>query len=426
MRVETLGVCIRTTVLVALCLACSDARTGTVVEFWALGREGEVVQQLMPEFERRNPGIHVRVQQIPWTAAHEKLLTAFVGEATPDVAQLGNTWVPEMVALDALAPLAERVASSATVEVADFFPGIWDTNVIDGALYGIPWYVDTRLLFYRSDLLERAGYPQPPRTWSEWHDAMRRVSRLEGSRYGAFLPVNEWQPAVILGLQNGSPLLRDGGRFGAFREPAFREAFEFLIQLYREDLTPSARDRQLGNIPQEFARGWFAMYITGPWYIGEFRQRLPEALQDDWMTAPLPGPEPGSPGLSVAGGASLVVFEMSEVKDAAWKLIEYLAETEQQVRFYELMGDLPARISAWEDPVLDDNAYAGAFRVQLDHVQPTPKVPEWEQIATQVLNHVEAAALGSMTIDEALSNLDRVVDGILEKRRWLLARAEGE
>jgi multiple sugar transport system substrate-binding protein len=90
------------------------------------------------------------------------------------------------------------------------------------------------------------------------------------------------------------------------------------------------------------------------------------------------------------------------------------------------MGDLPARISAWEDPVLDDNAYAGAFRVQLDHVQPTPKVPEWEQIATQVLNHVEAAALGSMTIDEALSNLDRVVDGILEKRRWLLARAEGE
>jgi hypothetical protein len=57
--------------------------TTAVVDFWVLGREGEVVQQLVPEFERRTPG--VRVQQIPWSAAHGKLLTAYVGEAMPDV-----------------------------------------------------------------------------------------------------------------------------------------------------------------------------------------------------------------------------------------------------------------------------------------------------------------------------------------------------
>ena len=55
--------------------------------------------QLLPQFHREHPDIHVDVQQIPWTAAHEKLLTAHVGDAFPDFAQIGNTWIPELVAL---------------------------------------------------------------------------------------------------------------------------------------------------------------------------------------------------------------------------------------------------------------------------------------------------------------------------------------
>src|SRR3954464_15805053 len=87
--------------------SCSKASAGskTTLRIWAMGREGEVLSQLVPGFEREHPDIHVEVQQIPWTAAHEKLLTAYVGDATPDIAMLGNTWVPEFVALNALAPL---------------------------------------------------------------------------------------------------------------------------------------------------------------------------------------------------------------------------------------------------------------------------------------------------------------------------------
>src|SRR6478672_2204904 len=95
---------LHTSLFVALCLGCSarpnDDREP--LEFWALGSEGEFVAKLMPEFERRNPNIHVIVQQIPWNAAHEKLLTAYVGESTPDVSLMGNTWMPEFVAIRAL------------------------------------------------------------------------------------------------------------------------------------------------------------------------------------------------------------------------------------------------------------------------------------------------------------------------------------
>jgi len=69
-----------------------------------------VIAQLLPEFTKLHPDIEVRIQQLPWTAAHQKLLTAFAGEATPDLCQLGNTWIPEFVALKALEPLDQSLA----------------------------------------------------------------------------------------------------------------------------------------------------------------------------------------------------------------------------------------------------------------------------------------------------------------------------
>ena len=161
-----------------------------------MGREGEVVTELIPEFERTHPGVRVVVQQLPWSAAHEKLLTAFAGDATPDVCQLGNTWIPEFAAMRALEPLDSRVAASPSIAVADYFGGIWNTNVVDGALLGVPWYVDTRLLFYRRDLLLRAGFDAPPRFWPARFDFSSRNSwatassaaRSENSSFKFFLP----------------------------------------------------------------------------------------------------------------------------------------------------------------------------------------------------------------------------------------------
>ena len=94
--------------VLSTCAKRSDQRE--VVRFWAMGYEGEVVAQLIPEFERLHPDIHVEVQQLPWTAAHEKLLTAFAGDALPDVCSLGNTWISEFALLGALTPLEPYLA----------------------------------------------------------------------------------------------------------------------------------------------------------------------------------------------------------------------------------------------------------------------------------------------------------------------------
>ncbi len=406
------------------CARRGDAET--VVELWAMGREGEVVAELVPAFERRTPGVHVRVQQIPWSAAHEKLLTAYVGDAMPDVMQLGNTWLPELVALGAVAALDARIGASATVRLASYPSGIVDPNVVDGATYAIPWYVDTRVLFYRADLLRAAGHPEPPATWDDWLATLADVKARAGAgRYAILLPMDEWQLPVILALQRGATLLRDGDRWGNFASAPVHDALAFYLGLFDRELAPRAGAAQVANVYQDFAQGYFALYVTGPWNLGEFARRLPPELANAWATAPLPGPDATHPGVSLAGGASLALARRSPHADAAWRFVEYLAEPAQQLALYRLAGDLPARSDAWDDPLLRGDRRAQAFAIQLQHVRSTPKIPEWERIASAVGEHVEAAIRGRASLDDALAALDRDVDAILEKRRWILERAAG-
>jgi multiple sugar transport system substrate-binding protein len=387
-----------------------------------MGREGEVVQQLVPEFERRTPGVRVRVQQIPWSAAHEKLLTAYVGDAMPDAVQVGNTWLPELVALGALAPLDAPLAASASLDATDEFPGVAAATAIDGVRYGVPWYVDTRVLFYRTDLLRAAGYDAPPTTWAAWLEAMARIAGSGGERYAVLLPLTEWEPPVILAWQHGATLLRDGDRYGDFRSPAFRAAFDFYLGLFQRGLAPRASAAQSANLYQDFADGYFSILISGPWNLGELARRLPH-LADAWATAPLPSFSSSVPGVSLAGGASLAVVRTSPRAEAAWRWIEFLAEPAQQLAFWRLTGDLPARPSAWRAGGLGDAPRTAAFWQQLAHVRATPKIPEWERIAHKITAHAESVLRAGTAVDAALAALDRDVDAILEKRRWMLEQA---
>ncbi len=394
-------------------ISCTRQTSPRSIEFWGLGREGEVVAQLVPQFTRET-GIHVDVQQIPWSAAHEKILTAHVGGSLPDCGQVGNTWIPELATIKAVTPLSRRLGRG--VPQQDYFPGIWQTNVIDGVLYGIPWYVDTRLLFYKTDLIAK-----PPRTWSEWVAEMERLKRTS-KRPGfhpMLMPTTEWTVPVALALQRGVVLVDEKGR-ARFDDPRFMEAFSFYLDFYRRGFAPAVSQSQIANLYQQFDDGEFAMFVSGPWDVGNLRQRLPAERQSAWSTAPLPAPD-GTPypGASISGGSSLVLFRQSKKHDAAWQFIEFLSRPDIQARFYELTADLPARRSAWRN--LNDDKVA-AFRTQLERTAALPAVPEMENIVIVLSEYAQLAARGQSGPRETARALDEKVDAMLEKRRWVLSR----
>ena len=116
------------------------------------------------------------------------------------------------------------------------------------------------------------------------------------------------------------------------------------------------------------------------------------------------------------------MFNRSEHKEAAWRLVEFLSRPQQQIRFYHLTGDLPARREAWGDSALSVDPRIGAFRDQLERVVSSPKIPEWEEIRMKLRDRAEQAVYGEVPPDSALALLQRQVERILEKRRWLLSR----
>ena len=394
------------------------------ISFWGMGAEGEAVQKLLPGFFDAHPELKVKTQMIPWTAGQEKLITAYASDNLPDVFQLGNTWIPQFVTLNALEMLDSLILYSKQVKKNNYFEGIWETNVIENSLYGIPWYIDTRVLFYRTDILHKAGLDRAPETWDELYQISKKIKRNlnHPEKYAIYLPTNEWAPFVIFGLQNGANLLREGNTLGDFQAKEFEEAFDFLMKFHKEKLAPIGIS-QVTNVYQAFADEYFSMYISGPWNISEFKKWMTGDLSDCWMTAPLPGPDISRPGLSLAGGSSLVISKRSANKKIAWSLIEFLSEPEIQLKFFKLLNNLPAVKQAWEDSLLQHDPYIQAFFTQFHRVVNTPKVPEWEQIAfSKIQQYAEEAARGNLSVPEALKRLDQDIDRILEKRRWMMSR----
>ena len=146
-----------------------------------MGTEGEKLGEFAKEFMTENPDAKVNVTAVPWDAAHQKIASAIAAKQTPDVSMIGTTWQGEFAKTGALDPTPPDL-----IKKDDFFPGAWDTTVVDDTSYGVPWYVETRVIFYRKDLAaEGRHHRRPPKTWDDLkamakaHEGRRRQAGLQ-------------------------------------------------------------------------------------------------------------------------------------------------------------------------------------------------------------------------------------------------------
>jgi len=392
-------------------------REDDALTIWAMGNEAASLPALLGGIAWPADAPPIAVQPLPWTAAHEKLLTGFAGGSLPSVGQVGNSWIAELAAIGALAP----VPAYARRLLHDQFGAVVDTNRIAGKTWGVPWYVDTRLQFYRKDLFARAGYDGPPPDWAGWKAALHKVKEQAGDgNYALLYPLNEYEQLTTLALSAGARMLHDEGGRGAFSEPEFKAALAFYKSLFDEGLAPRVSMAQISNVWTEFGRGYFSLFLSGPWTIGDLKRRLAPALQDDWGTAVNPGPD--GIGSAAPGGSSLVVFADGAHDKAAWDLVARLTASVAQLALHEATVDLPARRSVWTAAGLMRDPAVAPFRVQLERATALPKVPEWERIVTEMQIVAERMVRGQFSVDEAAREIDARADRLLEKRRWMLEK----
>jgi multiple sugar transport system substrate-binding protein len=143
------------------------------IEVWAMGAEGEALGAFAQSFMDEYPDVTVNVTPVPWDAAHDRIVNAMAGGEVPDVSMVGTTWMGEFATLGGLDPTPSNIDGS------QFFEGAWGTTVVDGTSYAVPWYVETRLLYYRTDLAEGA---EAPATWDDLKEPGRgrRTCRSSG------------------------------------------------------------------------------------------------------------------------------------------------------------------------------------------------------------------------------------------------------
>ena len=243
---------------------------------WGMGAEGDSLKILASDFMKQNPGIHITIQSIPWANAHQKLLTAVAGSQTPDIAEMGTTWMSEFAQTGTL----DTPPSS--FKQSDFFPSAWDTAVLNGAVYGVPWYVDTRVLYYRTDIAQKAGITQAPQNWNELLADAKAMQQKGGSKYGIYLSSNDWETLLPFVWQDSGSVFNSGQY--TLNTPAMIQSLSYLQSFFKSGLTPQVEPPTFDEI-QTFDQGSTPMFFSGPWSIGLIQQEGGAAMKGN---GPLP------------------------------------------------------------------------------------------------------------------------------------------
>ncbi|MFC0672918.1 sugar ABC transporter substrate-binding protein [Brachybacterium hainanense] len=362
---------------------------------WAMGAEGEKLPELLAGFQEQNPDVTVEVTPVPWDSAHDKFTSAIAAGTAPDVAQVGSTWMAEFVGLGALEPTPEEIS------VDDFFTGALDSVTVGDTVYGVPWYVETRVVFYRKDLAEQAGITEPPADWEGLLALARALQEKAGATWGISLQpggTGSWQSVMPLIWSNGGDVVDDQGAEFTFDAPANEEALAYYQSYFSEGISnPTPAD---GTTEQDFVSGAVPMFISGPWMMSAVEALGGEGFAEKYGVFVMPQKESSA---SFLGGANLGVFQGTKNRDAAWKLVQHLSRPEVQVQWFGISTDLPALQQGWEDPAVASNEKFEVFRTQLDTAFAPPVVATWEQVAAAFDAQIEEVCKNGLAAADALA-----------------------
>ncbi|MCC2594685.1 sugar ABC transporter substrate-binding protein [Tessaracoccus sp. OS52] len=376
--------------------------TGSL-EVWAMGAEGEKLPELVELFKADNPDVDINVTPVPWDSAHDKFTASIAAGTTPDVAQVGTTWMGEFVGLDALDPTPDLI------DGGKFFEGAQQTTVVDGVSYAVPWYVETRLVYYRTDLAEQAGITDTPTDWDGLKEMAAKMQEA-GAKWGIALQpggTGSWQTVLPLMWSNGGQITNEDGTEFTFESEQNAEALAYYQSFFTEGIANDAPTE--GTTESDFVSGDVPMFISGPWMMAAVEDVGGEGFADKYDVMTMPEAEMSA---SFIGGSNLGVFKSTDNRDAAWKFVDFLTQEETQVEWFKISTDLPSVQSAWDSDELSADEKLAKFGTQLETAYAPPSIPTWEQIADTFDSQVEQVTKTGADPAEALAAVQQEATSI--------------
>jgi multiple sugar transport system substrate-binding protein len=346
-----------------------------------LGAEGAVVRRQIERFEAEH-GVRVEVRPTPDAAdQRHQLFVQWLNawSADPDILQLDVIWTPEFAAAGWIRPLDEFGIPAETL--ADFFDATLRANRWSGRLYAVPWFVDAGMLYWRTDLMQRA-----PVTFTELTAVASRVVEAGDVTAGFVWQGARYEGLVTVFLEHlagfGGAILAENDAV-VVDSPAGVRALTFMRDsIFRDRIVPEAvLTWQEEQVRFAFQNGRAAFMRNWPYAAALLGRPGESSVAQRFAVAPMPREE-GRPAAAL-GGAQLAINARSQQADQAWALVQYLTAPERMLERAEGTGQFPSRRSLYGNPRLADALPIPADIAQeiIERAVPRPTTPVYTQLS---------------------------------------------
>ena len=392
---------------------------GLVRLVFSHGEDSEVLRDQIQRFNQRNKGaieVALRLAPADTDQYFEKLRIEFqAGEAEADIISGDVIWPAQFAVKGWISDLSDLFTADLR---ASYLPATVDSNTYEGRIYGVPWFTDAGLLYYRQDLLEQAGFSDTPKTWDEMKEMVAKVRRDRGTRYGFVFQGSEYEGGVVNGLEfiwnsGGGVLAPHGidkvivaapeavaglktargmvtGRVAPGAVPSYKEYESYTVFL---------------NGDAVFMRNWPNVYARAA------DPSLSKVEQERIGVAPLPVVHPESSAHSGLGGWNLMVNTASEKTEAAWAFIRYLSAPEQQKERALKGGYLPTRKDCYEDgEILSRVPVIELGREAIRDVRSRPVTPLYHDMSLAMAEQFHASLAGMVAPERAAATLQEILE----------------
>ena len=379
--------------------------------------------KLIKEFNDKNKGKYkVIFQQGNADTGQrlDKLRTQFqAGGENIDVILGDVIWTAELAASGWISDLSDRFPES---QQQQFLPGSVEAITFNGKPYGMPWFTDTGLLYYRKDLLKKSGFNGPPKTWDELKQMTRKVRAESDIKFGFLFQGAKSEAGVCDGCEfiwghGGNVLDPSDPTKVLVDSPQAIEGLETERSMITDGIAPKAVTvYEETETEGEFLRGDAVFLRNWPYVYSLIgTSSYPKLKTDQVGVSELPSAD-GKPGNGTVGDQPLYISTSSKYPDAAWKFIEFLSATDQQ-RFRAVEGSyLPTRSALYDDPEIQDSVPVVALAKQaLQHTRPRPVSPYYSDMSLEMQEQFNASLKGDTTPGEAARTLKGELESIIQE-----------